>query len=299
MNPRAGPALQRLASRLAPYARASFDRGIELAARIHAEELSSEHWLAALLADETCAARRAVLHAFADPETIGSEVLALCSGIMVVGSARTLPFSVLAVEALEAARELAVARGASRVSTVDVFTSARERVHPELAGRVGELREWSPATDDPTTSAEPPVSLEGPLFRFFSEQAKRAMSASARAAQALKRDAIAPWHLLQGVLENDAELRARTGLSAARLRLASGGLDEDRSALSPRLFEAEGELRTLLEGLPQGAGTLEVLAWILAHGNREVAALLQRQKVTEALVGRCLGVLTDPDLDGS
>ena len=100
----AAPELARLGQRLAPYARETLERGASLAARLHADEVSPEHWLAALLADEECAATRAVLHAFADPETIGIEVLAQCSGIMVVGSGRTLPFSVRAVSALRAAR---------------------------------------------------------------------------------------------------------------------------------------------------------------------------------------------------
>src|SRR5262245_18257872 len=111
--------------RLAPCARASLTRARKLALRLHAEELSPEHWLAALLEDEDYAATRTVLHAFADPETIGVEVLALCEGIMVVGSGRTLPFSVLGVEALRAARSTAAARRGRQVVVEDVFSAAR------------------------------------------------------------------------------------------------------------------------------------------------------------------------------
>ena len=72
-------------------------RAARYALRLHAEELAIEHLFASLLEDEECGATRLVLHAFADPETLAVEVLALCPGIMVVGSEHCLPFSVRGV----------------------------------------------------------------------------------------------------------------------------------------------------------------------------------------------------------
>jgi ATP-dependent Clp protease ATP-binding subunit ClpA len=283
-----------ITARLGPYARASFEQGAALAARIHAEEISSEHWLAAMLADESCAATRTVLHAFADPETIGTEVLALCAGIMVVGSARTLPFSVRGVEALRAAREGAVGRGAAEVTPADLLEAAWERLDPLLAARLAETTRGARAAVK-SEGGRASTAREDALFRHFSDASKRALGASARAASRLGRDAIAPLHLVQGVLEIDEALRATSGWTSARLRLASAGLDEDRTPLPTRTLSADPALANLLEGLPEGAQTLDVLAAILAQGNREVAALLRRQKVTEGLVERCRGVLVDPE----
>lgn len=287
----AGPALDRLA----PYARASLEVARDLAARLNAEELSPEHWLAALLTDEGCGATRAVLHAFADPQTIGGEVLALCAGIMVVGSARTLPFSVRAIEALEAARQGAAERASPKVTPVDVFQGALARLPGELAGRLEELGATRAGAAEPSSAAEgPPVPRTGPLFRHFSPDALRSLGTSARVAAQLARKAIGPVHLLVGALEVSAELRTRTGLTAARVRLVCGALDEDTTPLPERRPGADARLVQLLEALPPQAETLDVLAWLLEHGNPELTALLRRQKVTSALVERCRGIHRDP-----
>ncbi len=290
------PELAPLTARLAPYARESFEHGAALAARIHAEEIAPEHWLAALLADEDCAATRAVLHAFADPETIGVEVLALCAGIMVVGSGRTLPFSVLGVEALQAARAAAVARGGARVEPADVFQAAVTRLPAPLRTRLAQLPEAVlELTPAPGTSGEGAIPPLGPLFRHYSGDALRALGASCRCAASLERDAIGPAHLLLGALEIDATLRQRTNLTASRARMAASGLDEDETPLSERRLPAEGRLRALLTGLPEGAETLDVLAEMLAQASEELTALLRRQKVTTALVERCRGIYRDPE----
>lgn len=289
------PELAPLAARLAPYARESLERAAALAARLHAEELSPEHWLASLLEDESCAATRTVLHAFADPETIGVEVQALCAGIMVVGSDRTLPFSVRGVEALHAARARALARAAERVATGDLFLAAHERLPDELRQR---LRQTADADPDAAAVSEPPASAvlegDGPLFRKFSAQALRALGASSRAAASLQRTAIGPAHLLLGVLEADEDLRARTRLSPLRVRMVSSGLDEDTTPLPVRHLPGEARLRELLDFLPPEAETLDVLGWMLAHGSEELTSLLRRQKVTQALYERCRGAFRDP-----
>jgi hypothetical protein len=288
--------LEPLVTRLAPYAHDSFARAAALAARLHADEISPEHWLAALLADEGCAATRAVLHAFADPETIGVEVLALCSGIMVVGSDRTLPFSVLGVEALYTARSGAAARAGTRVEPADLFQASLVGLVPELRTRLAHLpgaRLEFEALSGPGVGSEA-LPVTGPLFRHFSASGLRALGCAGRTAAALGRDAIGPAHILLGALELDGELRERTALTQARVRMACSGLDEDRTPLPERRLGGDERLRALLRELPPGAGTLDVVAWMLARGSEELIALLRRQKVTSALFERCRGVYLDP-----
>jgi len=285
-------------ARLAPYARDTFERAAALAARLHADEISPEHWLAALLDDEECAATRVVLHAFADPETIGAEVLALCPGLMLVGSEHTLPFSVRGVEALHAARAGAVARAGTRVEPEDLFRTSVGHLAPDLRARLALL----PGTVLELEAQPPPpgegqiLPAGGPLFRHFSERSLRALGAGGRAAAALGRAAIGPAHLLLGTLEVDGELRERTGLTPARVRMASSGLDEDRTPLGERRLGGDGRICALLAELPSGAGTADVLGWLLGHGSQELIALLRRQKVTSALLERCLGAYEDPPM---
>ncbi|MSR63655.1 MAG: hypothetical protein EXS08_14585 [Planctomycetes bacterium] len=291
------PELVPLAARLAPYARDSLAQAAALAARLHSEELSPEHWLAALLKDESCAATRAVLHAFADPETIGIEVQALCAGIMVVGSDRTLPFSVLGVEALHAARRRAVKRAAERVAPDDLFLAAHERLPGELRQRLRQLQGADPsAATTPSSPAATVLEAEGPLFRKYSSEALRALGASSRAAASLLRPAIGPAHLMLGALEVDEGLRERTGLTPLRVRMLSSGLDEDTTPLPARRLPGDRRLLELLDSLPAAAETLDVLGWMLAHGSEELTALLRRQKVTQALFERCRGAFRDPEL---
>jgi hypothetical protein len=298
MSAMSSPALAPLTARLAPYARASFERAAELAARLHADEISPEHWLAALLADESCAATRAVLHAFADPETIGVEVLALCAGIMVVGSERTLAFSVRGVEALRAARARAARRAGTQVEPADVFHAALGCLTPELGSRLAQLggATLDPGPGDPPPSREAgtPVRDTGPLFRHFSQDALRALGASGKFAATLGRSSIGPAHLVLGTLEADAALRERTRLTPGRVRLACAGLDEDETPLPPRALDGDERVHELLAALPEGGGTLDVLGWILARGSAELVALLRRQKVTYALFERCRGAYQDP-----
>lgn len=297
MSTWSAPELAPHLARLAPYARASFERAAGLAARLHAEEISPEHWLAALLEDEECAATRVVLHAFADPETIGVEVLALCSGIMLVGSDRTLPFSVLGVEALHAARAGAVARAGARVEPADLFRASVARLAPDLRARIALLPGAVLMLEaDPSPSGEGGLPADGPLFRHFSERTLRALGTGGRAAASLARAAIGPAHLLLGALEVDDGLRERTGLTPTRVRMACSGLDEDPTPLPERRLGGDERLRALLAALPPVAETLDVLGWLLEQGNQELIALLRRQKVTSALFQRCRGAYQDPPL---
>jgi hypothetical protein len=270
-------------------------RAQTLALRLHAAEVSPEHWLAALLEDEDCAATRAVLHAFADPETIGAEVLALCEGIMVVGSGQTLPFSMRSVEALRAARSAACGRRAPRVAPSDLFQAAFTHLPAPAAERLADFAASIRFLGRPEEVEDgAPLAPAGPLFRGFSSEALRGLGWSAKVASQLGRDAITPVHLLAGTLEACASLRQELGLSSTRLRLATTGADEDDTPLPSRPIPRSAELQRLLCELPEGAQTLDVLAWLLGHGSSEVCALLLRQKVTSALVESCRGVHADP-----
>jgi ClpA/ClpB-like protein len=298
MNSASSPRLQALAEKLGPYTRHSLERAAVLAAKLHAEEVSPEHLLATLLEDESCAATRVVLHAFADPDTIRVEVMALCAGIMVVGSGQSLPFSVGAVRALDAARAIAAARSASQVRPAEVFLSAEEElpgpVRSRLASILAGSLERSAGGGEESPAETGPVPAEGPLFRHFSPRALRALGSACRAAASLGREAIGPVHLLIGCLEADEELRARTGLDSARVRMVLSGVDADETPLPARSLEADERLHELLNGLASGAETVDILGWLLTHGPEELVALLRRQKITPALFERCRGAYHDP-----
>lgn len=292
------------AERLAPYARFSLGRAERFATHLHARELCPEHWLVSLLQDEDCAATRLVLHAFADPRSIGGEVLALCPGIMVVGSGHSLPFSVLGVAALRSARAGAAARGAERVEPGDVLRAALARVSPEAHARLelaaGGGAEFAAAARTPTEEGSPRTTdleplEQGSFFGCFSGAALRALGVACRAAGELGRDAIGPVHLLAGSLEVDPALREHTRLSPGRLRVALSGLDADPTPLPARTLRADESLLELLSSVPPGADTLDVLGWMLAHGTDELRALLRRQKITTALHERARGVFRDPE----
>jgi len=290
MSPWAAPELERAAAHLAPYARGTVETAAFLAARLHAEHVSPEHHLAALLDDEECGATRLVLHAFADPETIGIEVRALCEGIMVVGSERSLPFSVLGVRALRDGRDRA--RGEERtVTPSDVFHSAASLLTGEARQRLVQLLGRS--LDAVPTGADARSTSE-PFFRSFAPATLRALGAACRAAASLRRESIGPVHLLLGCLETDDELRASTGLTASRLRAASSGHDADDTPLPPRPLPGDERIVELLARVPPAGETADVLGWILSHGTEELRALLRRQRITPALFERCRGAFPDP-----
>jgi len=287
MNPPRDTGIEDLARSLGPYARFALARSADFARRLHAEKISPEHVLASLLQDEECGATRLVLHAFADPATLGVEVLALCTGIMVVRSGGTLPFSVRAVPALEHARRLAWARGEAEVSTTDVATAAWH----ELPAGPSERLKALAATEAPDAEdAEP----EGPLFRTFTADARRALASAARKAVELGRPSISPAHLVLGALEIDEDLRQRSGLTPAGARLALAGNDEDATPFPDRTLTAAPELVTLVEALPAGAGTAAILGWLLSHGTEEIRSLLSRQRITPALYAKAGSAFQDP-----
>lgn len=284
------PDTQALCARLAPFALEVLERAADHALTLHAEELAPEHFLSTLLADESAGATRLVLFAFADPETLSTEVVAMSPGIMVVGSRRTLPFSVHGVQALEQALDEARGAGEELVEPPHVFRAAWARLSDEQRQALLSAG----AREAPSTAGRAGGGGERALLRFFSNEARRALGAASRQAQALRRAAIGPAHVLAGALEVDQALREHSGLRVSLVQAALAGRDADETPPSERPLVPDERLRRLLEALPPGADTLAVLGWFLHEGPAEVRELLRRQKVTPELHGRAGDAFGDP-----
>jgi len=280
-----------LLEKLGPYARGAVDHAAAVALHLHADELTPEHLLVSVLEDEECGATRLVLHAFGDPETIGIEVLALCPGIMVVGSERSLPFSAGGVELLERARASAAERGDRLVDLPHLYAAAAERLPEEAASvlRAGGPSPRDSGRQDSGAGDEESVAGDGPLFRFFAQEARKALGAACRQATRLDRDEISPVHLVLGCLSVDDEFDG-----AARVRSLLRGHDTAPSRRARREIPADAGLRRLLGTLPTRAGTVQILGWIIAHGGDEVRALLHRQRITPKLLEHAGKSFEDP-----
>ena len=118
--------LERSLTGLAPYLRGLLDNGVRRALWMHAEQVHLEHVLGATVGDEDSAAGQVIEHAFADPETIDMELLALSPGLMVVGAKAVLPFSLGALAALREARTRALGEDQEQLGCADL---ARARGH--------------------------------------------------------------------------------------------------------------------------------------------------------------------------
>ena len=292
------PDERRAHARLAPYARHSLEEAARFAHRLHADELTVEHLFSALLFDEESGAAQVVLHAFADPETLATEILAMCPGITVVGSARCLPFAPGGVRLLLAARARAAAAGAARVEPLHLLAESLG----ELPGPIrSTLREAG--VPDPDTwpaartpgSGEAPVDEVGALFRNFSNDSKRALSAAGHQAVRLGRGSVSAAHVLLGCLEVDGDLRQASALTPARARAAIGRDDADESLPPPRELAPSPELLSFLGHAPEAADTVGLLGLLLERGEPELQQLFLRQKVAPEVVERCRGELTDPE----
>lgn len=286
------PPLQAAVQRLAPYARHKVDEAAGFARRMHAEDFTLEHLLSSMFFDEETAASRVVLHAFADPETLATEVMALCPGITVVGSERCLPFSVRGVRALFAARTAAAGAGAEAVTPVHLLAAAAGELTDEARGKL-EATGFEP----PVPSADPAGdALEdaGPLFRSFSNDSKRALGVAGNAAVQFERARVSPAHLFLGCLQVDDDLGRAHGTSHGRARMLLAGLDDDPTDLAPAPLAADADLVAFLARLPEDSDTLALLEGVLAHGATELRQLLVRQRITPQLVERSKGAFRDP-----
>jgi hypothetical protein len=291
------PRLARLRERLAPYARGLLDRAGGHALRLHADVVSLEHLLSVLMLDAECGAHAAVLHAFADPQTICEEALAISPGVMVVASGSILPFSPLALRALVRARELALARGGAEVDERDLLAGASEALSGEARAALAAAgyRDEALARAASAAAGAGPIASAGPLFRHFSMQAKRALSAANRDAAAASLETIGPAHVVIGCLRSDERLAELAGLGWQRARLALSAHAADRTPPAPRLLPADELLVVFLERLPERAGSVALLAGILAGGPVELSQILRRHKVTAELLARAGAAFADPD----
>lgn len=287
----------RVTARLEPRALALLEQAAALALRLHADEVGPEHLLCALMADEDCAAHRAVVHAFADPETLGEETLALAAGILVCGSSVSLPFSEGAVQALRAARAHADAREEAVVTPAHLLAAAIEALPADLreaTADAGYAPEALPVGAPPRELARPVATLAGSLFSTLSEPAKRVLSSAARLARSERLAAIAPVHLAVATLHEDPALGRACGLSASRARMLYRGRGEDPTPLPQRALPADAPLEGFLEGLEAGTQSLGLLARFHAGGTPELARVLMHHRIAPALIERVRGAFEDP-----
>lgn len=286
-----------LLARLAPYARGLLDRCGEFALSIHADEVGPEHLLVALMDDEECAAHQIALHAFADPATISREARALAAGIMLSGSSASLPFSALGVRALRRARADAAARRSTAVAPSHVLLASFAELDPAAREQL-EDSGWSrPALEALATQAgpgAPSVVDQGALFRSFSDDAKRMLSAAGKLARQHEHASISPGHLLLASLAWSMELERAAGIPPSRVRLTLRGRLEDRSPVEGGPLPLDDAAETFLERVQPGATTTELLATFHAGRTPELAQLLARHKLTPALFERVGQAFTDP-----
>ena len=285
------PELQPHLERLGAYAGQTVGRAAQFALKLHADSVDVEHLLATLLADEESAAGQSILHAFADPETIRSEVVALCPGILVIGSKRSLPFSVRGVHAMEAARVQARAEQAGQIEPRHLLQAAVLQLPEALRSELAQLG-FDPDTER-GDGVEDHVPELGPLLKFFDPEARRALSAACRHAVRLERDAISPAHLMMGALEGSPQ--GLLGVTQSRAQMFLTGRDEDPTALPERHLPFSSNLIQLLTELPDAASTSPMLGWILKNGNPELRGLLDRQRVTLSLLEHTKAAFCDPD----
>ncbi len=284
-------------ARLSPYGRVMLERGADLALRIHSDHVGPEHLVLAALGDEDSAVHRAALHAFADPETVGDEILALAEGILVVGSARAKPFSARAVELLYAARAAAAAARTGLVAPVHLLVQAFDHLEAGLGDVLAAAGFDRPGAEAGAAelAGVGDVVADGPLFRSFSNDAKKTLSTGAHHAAREELDAVSPGCLLLASLEVEPALEASSGLPLHRARMVLSGRLDDASPPADRVLEPDEPLRALLERLGPGSGSLELL--LACHGDpsRELPQLLGRHKISAALLERSRGVFRDPE----
>ncbi len=277
--------------RLSPYLSRVLERAAQLALEVHADFLSVEHVIGAVLRDEDSAANQTIVFAFADPETLGLELLALSPGIMVVGSAATRPFSPRAVEALERARRWAAASGSERVEIESLGAAAASVLPVELLAALRDAGYHDVVPPEPSAS-DP--SRPAPSLRL-AEAAKLALSRATKATARANEPAIGPARIFHACLQAGPELEARIGLTAARARLVLEGAFIDRSPLPSRELGADETLLAFLSRLPAHAGSLELLAACHHASTPELSELLLRHKIAPELLQRAAAELTDPE----
>ncbi len=283
------PRLDRARDRLSPYLGRLLERAAGLALDVHADAVSVEHLLGAAMRDEDSAANQTVVFAFADPETVLQELLALCPGIMVVGSSATRPFSSRAVEALARARSRAAVEGSADV-TLEQLCDAAESVLPQAQRAKLAGAGWRSRAGVPVEPAQP-----APPEKKLAEASKQALSRAARAAGAAAEASIGPARILVACLQGEPGIGTLFGVSGTRARLLLEGAFLDTSSPTERELPVEPSLLAFLDRLPKGAGSLDLLSACHHESTPELHELLGRHKLTPELLARAAGNLTDPD----
>jgi hypothetical protein len=285
-------------ARLTPYMRGMTERAADHALLLAAEFVTLEHVLGVVLLDEDSAAHQTVVHAFADPETVAEELLALSPGLMVVGSTAALPFSTCAIDALEDARRRAESDGAESVAPALLLEAAVHALPREVrealaaAGFGATIPEPDPAPEPARGTTELPPAT---LFRSFSDGAKQALGRACRGAHAAGEPSIGPARLVLALLGLDPSLATSSGLSAASAGSILRGRTLDPTPPRPRQLEADPGLLAFLGALPEGAGSLALMRACLTRASEELRELLLRHKLGSELLERASQTLFDPD----
>jgi ATP-dependent Clp protease ATP-binding subunit ClpA len=282
-------------ARLSPYAQTALERSARHALRLHSDVVTPEHLLSTLMDDPRSAACALVLHAFADPPTIADEALAISPGVMVVASGGTLPFSPLGLQALVAARLLARDQREAEVEDVHLVLQSAAVMDEELVAALSASGfDLDRLRAQRATESASPVPTSGPLFKHFSSRAKHALTHANHIAAGFKLDAISPAHVLLGALKDGERMTALCGLTFQRARLVLAGNTADETEPRPRSLSPDGTLIAFVEGLPDRADTLALLARFLAGDTPELAQILSRNKITAELIERARGAFEDP-----
>jgi hypothetical protein len=285
------PPLARHRARLAPHIARLLERAAARALRIHADVVSVEHVVGALMEDEDCAAHQAVCHAFADPETLDVELLALSPGTMVVGSGAALPFSPRALVALERARGAALAAGAGALDVEHLLEHAVAALPDDVRAELADAGYGAPPAR-PARDGE--LRADGHLFQGVTDPGKQALSRACKAAARAGETSIGPARVVLALLDVSDTLADACGLSRARAGGVLRGRTLDASPPTPRTLAADAELLAFLETLPDGAGSLDCLAACYGARHADLRVLLERHKIGPALLERARGAFEDP-----
>ncbi|MFT7680173.1 MAG: hypothetical protein ACI8QC_004179 [Planctomycetota bacterium] len=292
----AHPDLAALASRLCPYARKLLTAAGERALWMHSDEVTPEHWLGAFLADEDSGAHQLVNHAFADPETMDLELVALSPGIMVVGSKAALPFSPGGLQAVRAARASSLSAGSDKVEA-GVLVGACVAAMPGADAQALAQRGFDPSSLGAKPSEQVTLRADAFLFQGFSDTAKRALSQANKDAFGAGEPHIGPARLLLACLALDPELESQSGIRRAQAASELRGKTLDSASPDARELPPSQELLAFLEGLPEGSGSVAAFAAVRDQGNEELIALLDRHKITVSLLERSKAAFPDPAAD--
>jgi len=267
-------------------------RAAELALTLHSEQVTLEHMVCALLDDEESAVYELVEHAFADPETLYEDALALTPGILIVGSGATRPFSVRAVLAARAAVELARDAGLSRVNPACLLRAACAQLTPDALRALSEEGCGCEAVQLRGDAGELPQGTH--LFHPFGDEARRALTSASRHIPKSDRRAISPVDLVVGALSEEPGLARSFGTSSSGASALLRPFAEDTETPEERLLHDDPALSQTFSALAGDGGSLALLGVILQEPDTELAQVFLRQKVTAALLERSLTSFVDP-----